>query len=47
MKMVLGFELIPLVVGLFGIAEILSSAEAGVVKIYEGKLGKMMPKEMI
>jgi len=44
MKLVLGFDLIPLVVGLFGIAEILSTAEAGAVKIYEGKLGKMMPR---
>jgi putative tricarboxylic transport membrane protein len=39
-----GLELIPLTVGLFGIAEILVNAEAGVVSIYEGKLGKMMPR---
>ena len=39
-----GLDLVPLVVGLFGIGEILTSAEAGAVKIYEGKIGKMMPR---
>jgi putative tricarboxylic transport membrane protein len=39
-----GIELVPLVVGLFGIGEILASAEAGLIKIYEGKLGKMRPR---
>ena len=39
-----GLEIIPVAVGLFGIGEILINAEAGIVKIYEGKLGKMMPK---
>ena len=39
-----GFEIVPLVVGLFGIGEILASTEAGVGKIYEGKLGRMMPR---
>jgi putative tricarboxylic transport membrane protein len=39
-----GFDLIPVTVGLFGIGEVLSSAEAGIVRIYEGKLGKMMPR---
>lgn len=39
-----GLDLIPIVVGLFGIAEILCSAEAGIGKIYEGKLGKMTPR---
>lgn len=39
-----GFEIVPLMVGLFGIGEILSSTKAGVGKIYEGKLGKMMPR---
>lgn len=42
--MMRGFDIIPLVVGLFGIGEILVSAESGASKIYEGKLGKMMPK---
>jgi putative tricarboxylic transport membrane protein len=39
-----GFDVIPVVIGLFGISEILISAEAGLVKIYEGKLGKWMPR---
>jgi putative tricarboxylic transport membrane protein len=39
-----GVELVPIVVGLFGIGEILSSAEAGIGKIYEGKIGKLIPR---
>jgi putative tricarboxylic transport membrane protein len=39
-----GFDLIPVVVGLFGIGEILESTEEGRKKIFEGKLGKMMPR---
>jgi len=39
-----GFDLVPILVGLFGIGEILSSAEEGREKIYEGKIGKMMPR---
>jgi putative tricarboxylic transport membrane protein len=39
-----GLDLIPLIIGLFGIGEILISAEEGVGKIYEGKLGKMTPR---
>ena len=39
-----GLELIPVMVGLFGIGEILSSAEEGVGQIYSGTLGKMMPR---
>ncbi|MCE5281862.1 MAG: tripartite tricarboxylate transporter permease [Deltaproteobacteria bacterium] len=39
-----GFEIVPVVVGLFGIGEILSSAEAGVQQIFQGKLGRMMPR---
>lgn len=43
-SMMRGIELVPLTVGLFGIGEILINADAGIVKIYEGKLGKMIPK---
>jgi putative tricarboxylic transport membrane protein len=43
-QMMRGLDLVPMVVGLFGIGEILVSAEAGIGKIYEGKLGKMMPR---
>lgn len=39
-----GIDIIPVIIGLFGIGEILQSAEAGVTRIYEGKLGKMMPQ---
>ncbi len=39
-----GLDIVPFVVGLFGIGEILISAEEEIGKIYEGKLGKMMPR---
>ncbi|HVN98211.1 MAG TPA: tripartite tricarboxylate transporter permease, partial [Syntrophorhabdaceae bacterium] len=39
-----GLEIAPIIVGLFGIAEMLSGAEEGIGKIYEGTLGKMMPR---
>jgi putative tricarboxylic transport membrane protein len=39
-----GLELVPVIVGLFGIGEVLLSAEEGVQQIYKGKLGKMMPR---
>lgn len=39
-----GFDLVPVLVGLFGIGEILHSAGTGQARIYEGKLGKMMPR---
>ncbi|MHB9098939.1 MAG: tripartite tricarboxylate transporter permease [Syntrophales bacterium] len=39
-----GFDLVPVVVGLFGIGEVLISAESGEGKIYDGHLGKMMPR---
>ena len=42
--MMRGFDLASMAVGLFGIGEVLFSAEAGVGKIFEGKLGKMTPR---
>jgi putative tricarboxylic transport membrane protein len=39
-----GLELVPVIVGLFGIGEILLAAEQGTQQIYKGKLGKMMPR---
>jgi putative tricarboxylic transport membrane protein len=39
-----GFEIVPIIVGLFGIGEMLSNAGEGIGKIYEGTLGKMMPR---
>jgi putative tricarboxylic transport membrane protein len=43
-QMMRGFDLVGICVGLFGIGEVLQSLEQGVVQIYEGKLGKMMPR---
>ncbi len=42
--MMRGLELVSFVIGLFGIGEILLNAEAGLAKIYEGKIGRMMPR---
>jgi putative tricarboxylic transport membrane protein len=39
-----GFDVIPVLMGLFGIAEILSSADEGLVSIYTGKLGRLIPR---
>lgn len=39
-----GLDLVSLAIGIYGFAEILVSAEAGIARIYEGKLGKMMPR---
>jgi putative tricarboxylic transport membrane protein len=39
-----GFDVIPVLMGLFGIAEILSSANEGLVSIYQGKIGRMIPR---
>jgi putative tricarboxylic transport membrane protein len=43
-EMMKGFTLVPVAIGLFGISEILVNLEAGLIKIYEGKIGKMMPR---
>jgi len=42
--MMRGLELVPVVVGLFGIGEILVAAQIGATNIYQGKLGKMTPR---
>ncbi len=42
--MMRGFDIVPVVVGLFGIGEVLTNASAGLVRIYDGKLGSMVPK---
>jgi len=39
-----GFDIVSVAVGIFGVAEILISADAGIAKIYEGKIGNMMPR---
>jgi len=43
-QMMMGFDIIPVVVGLFGVSQILETVGAGVGQIYAGKLGKMMPR---
>jgi putative tricarboxylic transport membrane protein len=43
LELTLGFEIIPVVVGLFGIGEMLSSTDQGQTHIYKGKLGRMTP----
>jgi putative tricarboxylic transport membrane protein len=42
--MMRGLDIVPLTVGLFGIAEVFINAELGLRAIYEGKIGKMMPR---
>lgn len=42
--MMRGFDIVALSVGLFGIAEVFSNADLRVQAIYEGKIGKMMPR---
>lgn len=39
-----GFELIPVTIGLFGIAELITSTEEGIQKIYGGKISRWMPR---
>ena len=43
-KMMNGLEYIPVIIGLFGIGEIILNTEQGMTRIYEGKLGKMIPR---
>ncbi|TRZ51589.1 tripartite tricarboxylate transporter permease [bacterium] len=44
LQLMKGMDLIPIVVGLFGIGEVLCSFEENIGKIYEGKLGNFIPK---
>ena len=44
LELLRGFDLVGMCVGLFGIGEVLQSLEQGLVKIYEGSLGKMTPR---
>jgi putative tricarboxylic transport membrane protein len=43
-RLLRGFDLIPVAIGLFGIGEILAGAEGGRNKIYDGKIGHMIPR---
>lgn len=42
--MMRGFDIVALSVGLFGIAEVFSNAEMRMSAIYQGRIGKMMPR---
>lgn len=41
-----GMNIVPILMGLFGVAEVLSSAEQGIVSIYTGKIGNFFPRGM-
>jgi putative tricarboxylic transport membrane protein len=41
-----GMNIIPVLMGLFGVAEVLVSAEEGIASVFQGKLGKMLPQGM-
>lgn len=43
-KLLMGLEVIPIMVGLFGLAEVLSSTEEKITSIYEGRLGRLIPR---
>lgn len=38
-----GFDIVPVMIGVFGIGELLRALEEGVTGVFEGKLGRMMP----
>lgn len=42
MQLMQGFDIVPVLVGLFGIAEVLTSLEQNITRIYEGKLGSWL-----
>ena len=39
-----GMDVIPVLMGLFGVAEVLGSAEEGILRLYDGTLGRMIPR---
>ncbi|HYL81697.1 MAG TPA: tripartite tricarboxylate transporter permease, partial [Candidatus Acidoferrum sp.] len=39
-----GMDVIPVLMGLFGVAEVLISAEEGVLHLYQGTLGRLIPR---
>lgn len=43
-RLIGGLDVVPLVMGLFGIAEMIASAEEKAVSIYGGKLGNLLPR---
>jgi putative tricarboxylic transport membrane protein len=43
-KLLSGLDVVPVLMGLFGIAEVLYSAAEQIVSVYQGKLGRMLPR---
>jgi len=43
-QLLAGFDVIPVLIGLFGVAEVLASAEEEVSSVYQGKLGRLIPR---
>lgn len=39
-----GINVIPILMGLFGFAEVLASAEEGIISVYQGRLGRLIPR---
>jgi putative tricarboxylic transport membrane protein len=39
-----GFDVIPVLMGLFGISEVIASADEGIMSIYSGSRGKLIPQ---
>jgi putative tricarboxylic transport membrane protein len=39
-----GFDVVPVLMGLFGISEVISCADSGVLSIYSGDRGKLIPR---
>jgi len=43
-RLLAGLDVIPVLIGLFGVAEVLASAEEKISSVYRGKLGRLIPK---
>jgi putative tricarboxylic transport membrane protein len=43
-QLLAGLDVIPVLIGLFGVAEVLASAEEKVSSVYRGKLGRLIPR---
>ncbi len=43
-EMMRGFDIVPVFMGLFGISEVLISAQAGIASVYKGSLGRFIPQ---
>ena len=43
-QLLAGLDVIPVLIGLFGVAEVLASAEEEVSSVYQGKLGRLIPR---